>query len=91
MTSKVDPRTERVKYLYCTPYNICIQMKRKELSKTFMKISNGKKHSYQIFFSVLRVKPYVHVLLWVTAIYGCDFYTGWLMLTQLYISNATSM
>ena len=34
LTSKVDPRTERVKY-----DNICIQMKQKELTKTFMMIS----------------------------------------------------
>ena len=38
--SKDVPRTERIKYV--DPYNIGIQMKRKEPTKTLMMISNWK-------------------------------------------------
>ena len=41
LTSKVDPRTGGVKYLYwLLTHNIGIQMNRKELTKTFMMTSN---------------------------------------------------
>ena len=44
LTSKVDPRTKRVKYLYWPQtHNTGIQMKQKELTKIFIIISNLKK------------------------------------------------
>ena len=45
LTYKDGPRTERIKYLlWPYTYNIGIQMNRKEITKTFMMISNWKKH-----------------------------------------------
>ena len=53
MTSKVDPRTVRVNlFLMPYTYNIGIQMKRKELSKTFVMISRF----IQKYFNIFRVK-----------------------------------
>ena len=40
LTSKVDPRTVRFKIFLMAADNIDIQMNRKELTKTFMMISN---------------------------------------------------
>ena len=41
LTSKVDPRTEKnEKYIMALDHKIVIQMKRKELTETFMVISN---------------------------------------------------
>ena len=46
LTSQVDLRTVRVKIFIIAvdKFNICIQMRRKELTKTFMMISNCKKN-----------------------------------------------
>ena len=45
MTSKDDPRSERMKKMYNSrePHNIGIQIKLKELTKTFMMISKWNK------------------------------------------------
>ena len=54
--SKIDPRTERVKIFVMATHNIGIQMKRKEITKTFMmtccgslECSNVTKLNYTVF------------------------------------------
>ena len=50
LTSKVDPRTENINmYNDRGPHNKGIEMKRKELTKTFMVISNWKNTSLGLY------------------------------------------
>ena len=56
MTSKVEPRAEYTMYNGRGPYNTCIQMKPKELTKPLMMISHLKKvfsHGLKINISEL--------------------------------------
>ena len=61
MTSKVDAPTERVYYTIYNGRNIGIEMKRREVTKTFKMITNWKRlwsrGLYKKYFSALRVNP----------------------------------
>ena len=51
LTSKADPRTERIFYNgSIDPYNIGIQMKREELTKTFISVYDYFKSKKNLWF-----------------------------------------
>ena len=64
MTSEVGPRAESLKYFYW-PYtrNIGIQMNQKELTKTFMMISNWKKTPLAPKIFIKNFKPELTIVI----------------------------